>query len=141
MKHQKYSHENVLSRKNDCDLAPEFIAIIKAALDRKSVRILRIKGLREKTGQAISTIWRDVRKGVLPPQIPIGERAVGWKENEVDACLEARSLASRIGYRIDMRQFVQLLVSASIVVDSKVVNFVHLDGDRLVGNKLGRNEP
>ena len=141
MKHQKCLHENVLSRKNDCDLAPEFIAIIKAALDRKSVRILRIKGLCEKTGRAFSTIWRDVRMGVLPPQIPIGERAVGWRESEIDACIEARSLASRIGYCIDMRAFVRILVSASVVADSQAVDCADVGGDRSAGNQLGRNEP
>ena len=117
MKHQKCSHENVLSRKNDCDLAPEFIAIIKAALNRKSVRILRIKGLREKTGRATSTIWVDVRRGVLPPQIPLGDRAVGWKENEIDACMEARSVASRSGLAVDMKVFVQHLISLNSMSD------------------------
>ena len=141
MKYRRTAPEIVLSSKNTGSLAPEFIAIIRTARERKSDRILRIKGLCEKTGRAFSTIWRDVRMGVLPPQIPIGERAVGWRESEIDACIEARSLASRIGYCIDMRTFVRILVSASVVADSQAVDCAHVGGDRSAGNQFGRNEP
>jgi len=92
-------------------ITPDLLEIIKAAHEIRSDRILRIRSLRDKYGRGISTIWDDVKSGVLPPPIHIGERAIGWKESEIDACLAARSLASRTGLPVDMRAFVLQLIS------------------------------
>lgn len=123
MKHRKAVRELKPSCDSNGKLRREFLEIIKAARERKSDRILRIREMCKKTGRATSTAWDDdVRKGVLPPQISIGERAVGWKESEIDACIEARSLASRLAYVVDMRLFVQSLISLETTLDSMVID-------------------
>lgn len=122
MKHRKAVRELKPSCDSNGNLKPEFLEIIKAARERKSDRILRIREMCKKTGRAVSTAWGDVRKGVLPPQIQIGERAVGWMESEIDACIQARSLASRLAYVVDMQLFVQSLISSKTTLDRLVID-------------------
>ena len=120
MKHREVKPGMAYTQASAGDVTPDFLAIIKAAHEIKSHRILRIRSLRDKSGRGISTIWDDVKSGVLPPPIHIGERAVGWKESEIDACLAARSLASRTGLPVDMRAFVQRLISISHTPKSQI---------------------
>lgn len=40
-------------------------------------------------GQALSTFWRDVRAGRLPPAIRITPRAPRWRRSEILAGIEA----------------------------------------------------
>lgn len=75
-------------------------------------RILRQPLVCEKTGRADATLWKDVSEGTFPPPIRIGPRAVGWRESEVNAWLEACSLATRrAGQPFDMKVFIAELTS------------------------------
>ncbi len=47
-------------------------------------------GLRRKTRRSRTQLWRDVRKGLMPPPFELGPNAVAWWEDEVDANLAAR---------------------------------------------------
>ena len=40
-------------------------------------------------GQAISTFWRDVKRGVLPPAIYVNPKSPRWRRSELRAALEA----------------------------------------------------
>jgi prophage regulatory protein len=57
-------------------------------------RILRLPDVQAKVGQPVSTIYAAMAKGTFPQPIPLGERAVGWLESEIDgwilACLRKR---------------------------------------------------
>jgi prophage regulatory protein len=54
-----------------------------------SRRILRLPAVRAKTGDSKSTIRRKELAGKFPRRVQIGEQAVGWFEDEIDAYLEA----------------------------------------------------
>jgi prophage regulatory protein len=53
------------------------------------LRILRIRDVKAKTGQATSTIYAAMASGKFPRPIPLGERTVGWLESEIDSWIEA----------------------------------------------------
>jgi len=74
-------------------------------------RILRLPHVREKVGRANATIWKDVSEGVFPPPVNIGPRAVGWRNSELTAWLEACSIATRTRQFIDMKAFIAQLIA------------------------------
>ena len=53
-------------------------------------RILRLPKVEDITGWKRSSIYAGMAEGTFPAQIPLGARAVGWNEDEVDAWIEAR---------------------------------------------------
>lgn len=48
------------------------------------MRIMRLKSVMEATGLARSTIYKYIDKGHFPAPVPLGVRAVGWLESEVE---------------------------------------------------------
>jgi prophage regulatory protein len=46
--------------------------------------ILRRKQVESRTGLCRSTIYAKIKSGDFPPPIPLGARAVGWIEKEID---------------------------------------------------------
>jgi prophage regulatory protein len=57
--------------------------------------ILRMRQVSARTGLARSTIYERIKAGEFPVQIPLGARAVGWLETEVDAWITAQVERSR----------------------------------------------
>jgi prophage regulatory protein len=53
-------------------------------------RILRLPEVEAVTGLKRSQIYEDILDGTFPTPVPLGERAVGWIEDEVAAWLDAR---------------------------------------------------
>ena len=51
-------------------------------------RILRLPHVEEATGLSGSTIYRKIKYGEFPRPIPLGARAVGWLESDVQAFLQ-----------------------------------------------------
>ena len=107
--------------------------LIARARQLTSDRILRQPSLREKVGRADATIWKDVGDGTFPPPIRIGPRAVGWRESEVNAWLEACSLATRCASQpFDMKVFVAELTALKSTTtptdDAPVDHIVSPDG-------------
>ena len=49
------------------------------------VRILKLKEVLTRTGLGKTTLYMLISNGDFPQQIPLGLRAVGWLESEVDA--------------------------------------------------------
>ncbi len=52
--------------------------------------ILKRPAVQLRTGLSRSTIYLMMAKGSFPRPIPLGARAVGWVETEIDAWLESR---------------------------------------------------
>ena len=52
--------------------------------------ILRRAAVQKMTGLSRSTIYAMMAAGSFPKPIPLGLRAVGWAESEINAWLEAR---------------------------------------------------
>ena len=53
------------------------------------LRILRLRDVKAKTGKSTSGIYADMASGKFPKPIPLGERAVGWLESEINSWIEA----------------------------------------------------
>ena len=51
--------------------------------------ILRLPEVIRQTGQSRSTIYRGVANGTFPAPVALGPRAVGWRESDVLAWLDA----------------------------------------------------
>lgn len=55
--------------------------------------ILRLPRVMELTGLGRTSIWMAVQAGTFPQPIKLGERAVGYDEDEVKEWIEARKAA------------------------------------------------
>lgn len=66
---------------------------------RDDVRILRLGAVIAKTGLSRSSIYAKIAVGGFPTPIKLGERAVGWPSEEIDAWIADRIMASRLSYR------------------------------------------
>lgn len=47
--------------------------------------ILRLPGVKARTGLSRSTIYDKIQKKEFPAPVKLGERAVGWLDSEIDA--------------------------------------------------------
>ena len=57
--------------------------------ERQGRRILRLPQVQTKTGKARASIYEGVEAGTFPKPVPLGRRAVGWLEDEVDDWIDA----------------------------------------------------
>lgn len=55
------------------------------------MRVLRLPALEAKIGFKHSTIYKWISEQGFPQPVPLGPRAVGWLEHEVDRWLEAQA--------------------------------------------------
>lgn len=54
------------------------------------MRIIRLKDVIDSTGLGRSTIYKYIAEGAFPKPVPLGERSVGWVEEEVHEWILAR---------------------------------------------------
>ena len=52
--------------------------------------VLRLPGVKRRTGLSRSSLYLRIAEGTFPKPIPLGDRAVGWLSNEVDAWVSSR---------------------------------------------------
>lgn len=57
-------------------------------------RILRLPQVRETTGLSRTTIYSQIKKGLFPAPVKLGERASGWLEGDICAWIESRRTLS-----------------------------------------------
>jgi prophage regulatory protein len=62
---------------------------------QQGVSILRCKQVQARTGLARSTIYLNIKSGTFPRPVPLGVRAVGWIESEVNAWIAERVRIAR----------------------------------------------
>ena len=55
-----------------------------------SKNILRMPEVEVKTGYKRPTIYRFIKEGLFPKQVPLGLRAVGWVESEIDDWVQSK---------------------------------------------------
>lgn len=56
--------------------------------------ILRAREVRERTGLSRSTIFLKIKKGEFPEGVSLGDRAVGWRSDEIDHWITSRVSAA-----------------------------------------------
>ena len=57
--------------------------------------ILRLPTVKERTGLSRSTIYLRISMGTFPSPISLGDRAVGWVEDEIQIWIEQQIESSR----------------------------------------------
>ena len=55
-----------------------------------SHRILRLREVERRTGRRRSSIYQDMSVGTFPRPVPLGERARGWVEKEIEEWIDSR---------------------------------------------------
>lgn len=63
--------------------------------DETRLSILRLTDVRARTGLSRSTIYLRIALGTFPKAVPLGGRAVGWLEHEIQQWLKERVEACR----------------------------------------------
>lgn len=61
----------------------------------KQVRYLRLPQVLVRVGVSWVTLYRWEKKGIFPKRRLLGERAVGWRENEIDEWCANRPESNR----------------------------------------------
>jgi prophage regulatory protein len=59
-------------------------------------RIIRLPAVELKTGLKHSAIYQKMAEGTFPRPVPLGPKAVGWVEAEIDQWID-RAIAERDG--------------------------------------------
>jgi prophage regulatory protein len=59
-------------------------------------RIMRLPEVKKDTGLARSTIYKKIAEKTFPSQIPLGTKAVGWLERDIQNWIQARISQSKI---------------------------------------------
>ncbi|WP_394146846.1 helix-turn-helix transcriptional regulator [Shewanella atlantica] len=60
-----------------------------------SKRVIRLPGVKYKTGLSRSGIYLAMANGSFPASISLGDRAVGWLESDIDQWLDERIAAAK----------------------------------------------
>lgn len=55
----------------------------------QKINILRLKDACDTFGISRSSFYRQIKAGIYPPSVSLGERAVGWVESELQIILRA----------------------------------------------------
>lgn len=66
-------------------------------MSQDHLKIMRMKEVIKTTGLSRSAIYQKVSVGQFPQQIKLGERAVGWLDDEVSGWLKKQISMSRSG--------------------------------------------
>lgn len=53
------------------------------------MQIWRLKKVLEQTGLCRTSVYKAIKAGTFPRQVPLGGRAVGWLASEVEAWIRA----------------------------------------------------
>ena len=56
-------------------------------------QVLRLRDVILRTGISRSTIYERMSRGAFPKPIRLGERAVGWRDSDIEAWIESRPLS------------------------------------------------
>lgn len=67
---------------------------VKAPAPNPTPRIIRLPEVVDRIGMSRGSVYRLMSIGRFPKSVKIGERAVGWKESDLNAWLESRQHAA-----------------------------------------------
>lgn len=62
-----------------------------------TTRLIKLPEVMQRTGKKRSTVYANVKDGLMPAPIKIGEKAVCWVESEIEDWIASRITASRGG--------------------------------------------
>ena len=76
---------------------------------------LRLPAVCDRTSKPRSTIYREIRNGLMPPPVRISERSAAWPDHEIDAvnCARLRGQTDN-----EIRQLVAELINARLAAEA-----------------------
>ena len=60
-------------------------------------QLIKLPEVMTRTSKSRSAIYQSIKDGTFPKQVNLGPRSVGWISDEVDAWIQSRIDASRLG--------------------------------------------
>jgi prophage regulatory protein len=63
--------------------------------NKPPLKILRLPAVEDRTGLARSTIYLKISQNAFPAPISLGDRSVGWIEEEINSWIKERIESSR----------------------------------------------
>lgn len=103
----------LVPKQPELTIRDEFRELVDGLRNRPNDRVLRLPQVKAKTGRSCAAIWKDVAAGVMPPPFPIGARAVGWLESEINIWIEARIVCARTPHAVDMCALIDYLTATT----------------------------
>lgn len=81
-----------MEREGNCHLDDTIKPPVMATItpEQTKTRILRLPEVMSRVGLHRASIYKHMAEGFFPHPVPLGARAVGWIESEIDAWLAAR---------------------------------------------------
>lgn len=70
---------------------------------KNKIKLLRIKQLPGIAGLAISTIWRDVKRGTFPPYFKLSTRVTVWSSEDIEEWIQFQLSSDSIRYEDDKK--------------------------------------
>ena len=62
-------------------------------METKHTKVLRIAAVMDRVGLRRTSIYDYIKKGNFPPPIRIGEKAVAWREADIERWISEREVA------------------------------------------------
>ena len=62
-------------------------------MNQRPGRIIRLPEVLHRCGISKSTLYRMMAAEIFPPSVPVGDRAIGWYEEEIDRWVNTRRTA------------------------------------------------
>lgn len=59
-------------------------------------RIIRLPEVKRRVGLSRSSIYEYIQKGMFPKQVPLGARAVGWFETDIDLWVDGHRVGGAL---------------------------------------------
>ena len=56
-----------------------------------SIIFLRLPAVKERTGLKETTLYKGISEGTFPASIPLSERCVGWREDQIEEWCKAKA--------------------------------------------------
>ena len=63
--------------------------------NKSEISLKRFSDVLKQTGMKRSTLWLWINRGTFPKPIKLGEKAIAWPSNEIDAWIAERISLSR----------------------------------------------
>jgi prophage regulatory protein len=57
--------------------------------------LIRLREVMRRTGLCCTDVYRGMAAGTFPSSVPLGQKAIGWIEDEIDSWVEQRIAAGR----------------------------------------------
>ena len=70
-------------------------SVIEKETNKQREYLIRLPEVKQRTGLSRSTIYAKLAKNEFPKSIPLGERAIAWRQSDIDQWIDERIEAAQ----------------------------------------------